>query len=321
MPINRVKDSKGRNRYEFEFSRRIGEERIRTRKILPIAWSRTEAEKYDRIRCAEIDGEITGTREKRWLIDDAIAHYNRERAVTAKAGKGTAGELAALAGYWLGKPLTGLSEVCAAITNDLRPTHAPATIRNKLRYLIAACRYGWKHHKMGDRDPGAGIPMPAVSNERHTYIDRADMLLLCKTYCPVPEVRAAIRIAFYSGMRRGEILAAAIGRESFILEDTKNGERREVPIHPKVRCCAHYEWPTKYKLGYWFRKARYVIARPEVRFHDLRHSAASAMINEGVELFTVGAVLGHKSQASTGRYAHLAQRKLREAVGQIGRRA
>lgn len=320
MPINTIKDAQGRTRYEYEFSRRINGERFRTRKILPAAWNRTQADAYERKRSAEIYAESTGVQTRRWLIDEAVAHYLNDRVVELKAGKGTAGELAALAPYWLGKPLAGLSEVCAAITRDHRATHAPATIMNKLRYLISACRWGWKHHAMGDRDPGAGIAMPAVSNKRHVYIDRAEMLLLCKTYCPVPEVRAAIRIAFYSGMRRGEILRAAVG-QSFVLEDTKNGERREVPIHPKVRCCAHYEWPTKYKLGYWFREARYAIDREDLRFHDLRHSSASAMINQGIDLYTVGAVLGHKSSASTQRYAHLAQTKLKQAVGQIGRRA
>jgi integrase len=145
------------------------------------------------------------------------------------------------------------------------------------------------------------------------------MLLLCKTYCPVPEVRAAIRIAFYSGMRRGEILAAVQGQDAFVLEDTKNGERRIVPVHPKVRCCIGYEWPSKYKLGYWFRKARSAIARPDLHFHDLRHSTASAMVSAGIDLYTVGGVLGHKSQASTGRYAHLYTDALRRAIGQIGR--
>jgi hypothetical protein len=39
------------------------------------------------------------------------------------------------------------------------------------------------------------------------------------------------------------------------------------------------------------------------------------------DLYTVGGVLGHKSAVSTARYAHLAQERLREAVGKIGARA
>ncbi len=56
------------------------------------------------------------------------------------------------------------------------------------------------------------------------------------------------------------------------------------------------------------------------RLHDLRHSAASAMINAGVDLYTVGAVLNHQSAASTRRYAHLATSKLAAAVAMIGQK-
>ncbi|MCG1054099.1 tyrosine-type recombinase/integrase [Mycetohabitans sp. B5] len=55
-----------------------------------------------------------------------------------------------------------------------------------------------------------------------------------------------------------------------------------------------------------------------LHFHDLRHSAASQMINQRVDLYTVGAVLGHKSHASTQRYAHLATESLRDAITRIG---
>lgn len=58
----------------------------------------------------------------------------------------------------------------------------------------------------------------------------------------------------------------------------------------------------------------------DVRFHDLRHSAASEMVNAGVPLYTVGQVLGHKDQRSTARYSHLLAETLGAAVSQIGRK-
>ncbi len=56
------------------------------------------------------------------------------------------------------------------------------------------------------------------------------------------------------------------------------------------------------------------------RFHDLRHATASEMVNAGVDLYTVGAVLGHKSAQSTQRYSHLRQDTLRQAMSAIGGR-
>lgn len=55
-------------------------------------------------------------------------------------------------------------------------------------------------------------------------------------------------------------------------------------------------------------------ARPGLRIHDLRHSAASFMVNSGVDLFAVGKVLGHASYQSTQRYSHLANDTLLKAV-------
>nr|WP_281173731.1 site-specific integrase [Brevundimonas bacteroides] len=53
---------------------------------------------------------------------------------------------------------------------------------------------------------------------------------------------------------------------------------------------------------------------PGLRLHDLRHFAASFMVNSGVDLFAVGKVLGHASYQSTQRYARLANDTLLRAV-------
>ena len=42
------------------------------------------------------------------------------------------------------------------------------------------------------------------------------------------------------------------------------------------------------------------------------------MINKGVDLHTVGKVLGHKSAQSTRRYAHLSIETLDAAIRKIG---
>ena len=44
---------------------------------------------------------------------------------------------------------------------------------------------------------------------------------------------------------------------------------------------------------------------PDVRIHDLRHTYASLLINNGVSLYEVQELLGHSSSAMTQRYAHL----------------
>jgi integrase len=45
------------------------------------------------------------------------------------------------------------------------------------------------------------------------------------------------------------------------------------------------------------------------RWHDLRHSCASLLAQNGSNLLEIGSVLGHRSPASTKRYAHLVEQR------------
>ncbi|WP_232311064.1 tyrosine-type recombinase/integrase [Herbaspirillum autotrophicum] len=205
-------------------------------------------------------------------------------------------------------------------THDGKPKRslADSSIRNVLAYLRAAIKYAFKVGKIAE-DKTARMAMPTVSNERHHYPDRREMLRIAMK-CRNRQVRAAIRIAFYSGMRKAEILRAKRTKKGFLLEDTKNGERRIIPIHPRIAVLARKIRFTidEEKVSDQWDIARELAGYPETRFHDLRHGAASEMINSGVDLYTVGAVLGHMSPASTRRYSHLVTDKLAEAVGKIG---
>jgi integrase len=55
-------------------------------------------------------------------------------------------------------------------------------------------------------------------------------------------------------------------------------------------------------------------------WHSLRHTAASRRVMAGVDLFSVGKVLGHQDIKTTMRYAHLSPEHLRETVnrGSLG---
>lgn len=49
---------------------------------------------------------------------------------------------------------------------------------------------------------------------------------------------------------------------------------------------------------------------PNLRLHDLRHSYASTLVNNGVSLYDVQKLLGHSSIKTTQRYAHLSSERL-----------
>lgn len=64
--------------------------------------------------------------------------------------------------------------------------------------------------------------------------------------------------------------------------------------------CLHNAWNT----------ARTAAGLPNLRLHDLRHSYASTLVNNGVSLYDVQKLLGHSSIKTTQRYAHLSSERL-----------
>lgn len=55
-----------------------------------------------------------------------------------------------------------------------------------------------------------------------------------------------------------------------------------------------------------FDNARKAIGMPDLRFHDLRHTVASWLVQDGVPLQAIQEILGHTRIEMSARYAHLA---------------
>jgi integrase len=177
---------------------------------------------------------------------------------------------------------------------------------------------------MGEHDPAERMVLPKVKNARHVYLTREQALRVFRVM-GLSWSRDAARVAFYTGWRIGEVLnAQPIETPSGLalaITDSKNGLPRMVPVHNKIEHLVRRHWPpqvTKWTVSKAVKKALRTVGLGHSRLHDLRHSAASEMINNGIDLYTVGGVLGHKSAVSTARYAHLAHARLRDAVGMIG---
>jgi integrase len=321
MPIYR---NKKRGSFTFEFDKIINGERVRAVKSLPKTWNQAQADSYDRQESAKLYALATRIERAHFTIDEAVEKYLTERVPKLKSGKNVAEELGRLLPYYQGRPIEALADVCKAYRLKAKREDggalSDASIRIRIRYMTAACRWGWKHHAMGENDPAARVSVPQVKNERHYYASRAEMLTIARL-CHNKNARMAIRMGFYSGMRMGEILRAEVVGTAWVLRDTKNGNPRIVPIHPRVAVCARkFKAMPKSTLTRNWENARNAAKLNHLHFHDLRHSSASEMVNNGVDLYTVGAVLGHKDSRSTARYSHLATDALSVAVGKIGQK-
>lgn len=313
-------------RWRYEFDRVIAGRRHRASKLLPRGWSQAQADAFDRKESGRLYAVGAGIEHADALIDTAVAHYLRDKR-HLKSYRSAAENLAAIAWAYQGKPLSQLADV-ARLVSDTREgvregvTLKPATVKQRLALLKAACRWAWKQHAICDADPTTRMQLPDVRNERHVYLTRRQMLQLASA-ADRHDVRVMIRAAFYTGMRLGELMRVEVAGGALHLADTKNGTRRSVPAHPRLRTCLPYLplRAPKSTLQRGWQRTREVCGLGHAHLHDLRHSSASEMINAGVDLYIVGAVLGHKDPRSTQRYAHLRHETLAEAVGRIGRKS
>lgn len=314
-------------RWRYQIRRTISGRIVRASRLLPNSWNRSQAEAFDRAETARLLGLATGVIIAHPLIEDAVQLYLEHHAREHRNAKRCAASLALLYEHYRARTFADLPAIGADYIRDHRATLAPATIRNRLAYLRAACRWAWKHHAMGEHDPGARMVMPAVSNARHVYIDTATVHQLAAA-CTMPATAAIVRLAFYTGLRwTAELLPRTQhdiikkGRTHWLnVPTTKNGQPRMVPVHPAaVRDLKYLPLPLHWRTYYAdFERARETIGRPDLHMHDLRHSLASAIASAGGTIIDVQAALGHESVQSSKRYIHLYQERLRAVLWRVG---
>lgn len=225
-------------------------------------------------------------------------------------------------GPWTeGRKASEARQVASEIISDMRGEYANGTINRSLSALSKALRLAWERGETVDdysrhvrRIPELNIRDVTLSlDEVRRIADKADDV-----------VRASIWIAIYTGCRRGEILALRredIGESDIIIRagNTKSLKTRVIPITSPLRpwlSCV----PLNISVNVFakaFRRACKSAGLEHFRFHDLRRSCATMMVQAGVDLYVVSKLLGHSSVLITqARYAHLQTSAIRAALDQ-----
>lgn len=148
-----------------------------------------------------------------------------------------------------------------------------------------------------------------------------------------PGLRPVLVIALNTGMRRGEILGlrwqdADTVKGFILISDSKSGKSRKVPMNAAVlealsgfRQVGDYVFQNGsthvQDVKTAFHGACDRAGIKGLRFHDLRHTAASRMVEAGIDLVTVSKILGHSSIQMTMRYAHPTPENMRRAVERL----
>lgn len=297
--------------------------------------TKAEAQRW----AAEIEGDMSrsrfvDTREaESTTLEEALERYINE---VSESKKGSAQEKVRAKKWqkseWGGKSLAAIrsSDMAAYRDAELKAGKSTATVRLNLAlishlYTVAAKDWGIQ----GLKNPCTAIRMPKGSKQRERRPTTAELKALYKHAGEVnAELPVIIELAVETAMRRSELVMLRKdqirGRVAF-LEDTKNGERRSVPL--SKRAVELLEGlPTPIDGGRFFHLKLDSVTNyfalaceaakiKDLRLHDMRHEATSRMFERGLSMMEVASITGHKTLSMLRRYTHLCPSNLAEKLG------
>ena len=184
-------------------------------------------------------------------------------------------------------------------------------------------------------NPTAGLKTaPDVCRERFLAREEVQRLLTALDTDENRVAAFAIKLLLLTGARRNEITHAKWehvnwDKRTLLVPRAKSGRPRSIhlnsaaldllraiertdgnpfifpsPVTGRPSPSLHFPW--------WRIRERAGLL--DVRLHDLRHSFASFLVNQGVSLYVVQGLLGHTQARTTQRYAHLANDTLADAA-------
>ena len=182
-----------------------------------------------------------------------------------------------------------------------------------------------------NQNPAAGARLPKLPAGKTRYLTPGELKAALEL---APEwLRAPMAFAACTGVRRGEMLALRwmdvdVKNRRLYLRETKNGALRILPI-PESALTVLRSLPqgaagdpvfagvNPAHLSVYCKRVLKRTGAPDASFHTLRHTAASWLVMQGVDLYAVGQILGHKTPRMTQRYAHLSPDYMAGAVGKL----
>jgi integrase len=233
------------------------------------------------------------------------------------------------------KKKTDQEEELTPRPSKLEPVEA-GTVRNVLELLRRIINFGVNMNLI--KPLSFKIRLQSLNNERTEDLSPEQLKALLKALDKDADQAAAnlMRLALYTGMRRGELLRLKwedldFERGFINIREPKGGKDQTIPLNSAA--CGVLEKHPRHPESPWvfpgkdpkkhaseMRKSIKRIAkaaglpkgfRP---LHGLRHSFASRLASSGqVDMYTLQKLLTHKSFSMTARYAHLRDDALKKA--------
>jgi integrase len=213
-----------------------------------------------------------------------------------------------------------------------------ATRNREFAMLSKALNLAWKQWEWCRENPCSRIQKESENNKVDRWLlpeEEVRLLKESEVYLN-GQLAEIITVALHTGMRQGEIMNLKwsnidISRKVISVSKTKNKDPKVIPLNEtvyeiflkkcKVISLSGYVFATGNGTGVRtrnmlreFYKALKKAGITTFRFHDLRHTFATRLVQAGVDLYSVAKLLGHRDITTTQRYAHHCPESLRQSV-------
>ena len=221
-------------------------------------------------------------------------------------------------------------------------TCAPTTVNIEFRSLRAAFNLAVKWQMLQD-NPFSKSKQIRIPERLPVYFSKEDFRKFI-TSVKEPILKDIFLFAALTGLRLGEILSlnwdnVDLERRLVVVANsngfsTKSGRCRIVPMNSAVLdilgqreatkgvCAAvFHSGSTRLQHSYVQHKFKKYVRRAtlndNLRFHSLRHTFATWLVQGGVNIYEVQKLLGHSDVRTTEIYSHLTTSELQDAVNKI----
>lgn len=207
---------------------------------------------------------------------------------------------------------------------------AVATINRHLAALRGALNLA-VDRELIHRNPMRGVRLEAERNERDRLCSREEYERLRDE--AIGDLRVVIVMGYWLGMRLGEIAGLEWGRVDvergtlrLSAAATKEAAAKALPL--PAEAVRELKALRRRDDGRVFKHTVQTYSRlfgelcdelkiQDLRFHDLRHTAVTRMLEAGIDLRTIQAFTGHKTLLMVKRYAKVTETRLRDAMSQV----
>lgn len=299
--------------------------------------TRQDAERWARSIEIEMDrgSFVSHTEAQRTTLGELVERYMKEVTPTLKGAKEDLIRLTAMKRNPLCQvSATALTPARLAKYRDERLASVSAgTVIRELAYLSSIINHARREWALHIQNPVTLVKKPTSPKGRERILSQQEQTRLFDAVQPTgrrsPWLLPIVRVALETAMRRGELLALQwkhvnLQQRVAVLETTKNGDRRVVPLSSKaVETLATLPhsidgrvFPmTACAVSAAFDSAAVRACLTDLRFHDLRHTAITQMADKLPNVIELSAVTGHKSLKMLQRYYHPSAQDLAKKLG------